>query len=94
MTTRRRARTAERATTGRQVLDFLPIILILGVFMVGGIVLSRKQARDYKSYLEQHTAETARQTAAQRELITAQVAAVDRQTEVLARIADTLERRG
>lgn len=77
----------------QRMVDLLPAFAILAVFLGGGILLARKQARDYKSYLAQHTAETARQTEAQRALISQQVAAIDRQTEVLARIAEALERR-
>jgi uncharacterized protein YxeA len=74
--------------------DILPVIAILALLLGGALYVARKQARDYKAYLTQHTAETARQTEAQRELITQQVAAADRQTEVLNRIAEALERRG
>jgi len=73
--------------------EVLPVLAVLAVFLGIAIFLGRKQARDYKSYLAQHTAETTRQTEAQRDLITQQVAAIDRQTEVLTRIAEALERR-
>ena len=73
--------------------ELLPVLAVLAVFLGIAIFLGRKQARDYKNYLAQHTAETTRQSEAQKDLVTQQVAAIDRQTEVLTRIAEALERR-
>lgn len=80
------------------MLDFIamfgPVVALLALALGGLALLSGKQVKDYKKYLEQHTTETKRQTDNQREMIEAQVAATDRQTNVLKRIAEVLERRG
>ncbi|MEM7730633.1 MAG: hypothetical protein AAF311_15430 [Pseudomonadota bacterium] len=75
------------------MLEILPIIAVLGLFFIGLWLISRKQMNDYKGYLASHTEETAHQTANQREMIDAQVAAIDRQTLVLKRIAKALQDR-
>ncbi len=69
--------------------SWLPLALFalfMGALMVG---LSRFQSRRYQSYLDRHTAETAKLVAQQRETLQA----IERQTAALDRIATALERR-
>lgn len=73
--------------------DWIPFLVLGTLLLLGLWLVSRKQVRDYKTYLDQHTAETAKQTETQRQLIDMQIAAIDRQTEALDRIAKALENR-
>ena len=76
------------------MIEFIPIFAVFFVFVGVLALIARKQVKDYKSYLDQHNEQVAKQTELQKELVERQVEAIDRQTEVLTRIADTLERRG
>ena len=74
--------------------SWLPLFLLGGAMLLGLVVISIYQTRAYRRYLAQHTAETAKVTDGQREIITAQAASNQlflRQAEALERIARVME---
>lgn len=71
-------------------------VAIMVMAIAGGLLLTRAQSRSYRSYLEQHTAETQKITTNQQALLAQQEVMIAHQADLVAavtRVAKALEQR-